>query len=96
MNDRITDHDRRLVARARELAAIIERLDDDGSFTATAQIIATPQLAGAGAITADVLNWCPRCRHATLSTPCPGCDGPSCARCGRCPDCDGPVPDEEE
>jgi hypothetical protein len=44
---------------------------------------------------ADGRAWCKGCRHFTLSIPCPGCDGPACAGCGRCPDCDGPVPDEE-
>ena len=43
-----------------------------------------------------VRAWCKGCEHGTLSVPCPGCDGPACAGCGRCPPCDGPVPDEEE
>jgi hypothetical protein len=43
-----------------------------------------------------VRAWCKRCRHATTSVPCPCCDGPACAGCGRCPPCDGPAPDKEE
>lgn len=35
--------------------------------------------------------WCRRCERATSSVPCPLCDGPACAGCGRCPPCDGPV-----
>jgi len=44
---------------------------------------------------AVILAWCKRCKHGTASVPCPRCDGPACAGCGRCPPCDGPVPDEE-
>ena len=50
----------------------------------------------AGERPGDASAWCGRCRRTTLSTPCPRCGGPACARCGRCPPCDGPVPDEEE
>ena len=32
---------------------------------------------------------CKRCRRITPSIPCPRCDGPACAGCGRCPPCDG-------
>lgn len=38
-----------------------------------------------------VRAWCKRCLHATSSIPCPCCDGPACANCGRCPDCDGEI-----
>jgi hypothetical protein len=39
---------------------------------------------------------CKRCEGLTTSIPCPACDGPACADCGRCPQCDGPVPGKEE
>ncbi len=44
-----------------------------------------------------VATWapCKRCGRGTISIPCPRCDGPACAGCGRCPPCDGPVPGEE-
>jgi hypothetical protein len=35
------------------------------------------------------LPFCRGCLGATTSVPCPRCDGPACARCGRCPPCDG-------
>ena len=38
--------------------------------------------------------FCKRCVRGTLSIPCPCCDGPACAGCGRCPPCDGDLPDE--
>ena len=44
---------------------------------------------------ADIRAWCKRCRRGTRSIPCPSCDGPACAACGRCPDCDGDLPDED-
>ena len=43
---------------------------------------------------AIVLAWCKRCEQGTASVPCPRCDGPACAGCGRCPPCDGPVPED--
>jgi hypothetical protein len=38
-------------------------------------------------------GWCKRCVRTTLSVPCPCCDGPACAGCGRCPPCDGDLPE---
>ena len=43
-----------------------------------------------------VVAWCKRCERGTASVPCPACDGPACAGCGRCPPCDGDLPAEEE
>ena len=40
---------------------------------------------------AVVIAFCRRCLRGTLSVPCPSCDGPACADCGRCPPCDGPI-----
>jgi hypothetical protein len=107
----LTDLDRELIAKARELAGVDP--EDMCAFTGETDLAMADAVAlgraqhllrrladlaedlAAGGV-ADVAAWCKGCRHATPSVPCPRCGGPSCAGCGRCPSCDGPLSEEDD
>jgi hypothetical protein len=84
-----------LIARSREVGAELRRRPGDLDRLAGALLAELAERLDSRPV-ADVIAWCKGCRRGTASVPCPRCDGPACAGCGRCPPCDGPVPDEEE
>lgn len=87
-------NDEELVARAREVGDRMRRRPGDldrlaGALLAELADRVDPPKAA-------VYAFCRRCESGTASVPCPACDGPACAGCGRCPPCDGDLPDEGE
>ena len=100
-------NDEELIAKARQVGAELRgRHGDFDRFAGwllewMADRLVTAGAAGAGvpqdaAPEVIVRAWCKRCEHGTASIPCPRCDGPACAGCGRCPPCDGDLPAEED
>jgi hypothetical protein len=88
--------DEELIAEARRVGYLLRRCSGDVDRLAGALLAELADRLDGRAPEVIVRAWCKRCRHATMSVPCPECDGPACAGCGRCPPCDGDLPDEEE
>jgi hypothetical protein len=103
---RLTEHDRNLIADALRVGPLVRARGSDedrlAGWLLTEMAGAMERLGGTAELAppapiaeAVVYAWCKRCRRGTRSVPCPRCDGPACAGCGRCPPCDGPVPDKD-
>ena len=90
-HDDAADERDRVIRAAHEAGVDIVRIHKltGVSRTTVYRILGSEEDAPQGA--AIVRAFCRRCRSGTLSIPCPRCDGPACAKCGRCPPCDGPA-----